>query len=345
MLNPLSAHMPPQHPTKEPNSNTSPGDDTPGKELPPDAPLSTLCALLTTDLNRRSLPTSARSVPHDPLDKYTKAQMPKIYDGHPTDIFSLIDPKVVDEWDSRPACKLFALPFGIEARNRSRHNSIRACIFAAVAEITQSQQMGISAPKPSKQAKRLNYTPSAFLIYNLTEAQRRTLLEKTVWSSIDISFRVALPEPNLPDFLFNIKGFTTMSMDLVRSMVVAVWQDKETQTSLQMISQAAANKEHTYSQSNIKAFTESLEVKRLDVKEKGDILAPRFNIHAESKYIKDHNLWAQIQDFLSDCQYSSNMLGRGTTQIAPYECRICYSVDHPHGLCPFPSIAGWNRPS
>lgn len=337
--------MPPQHPTNEPNSNTPPGEDTPDNERPADAHPSTLRAPLTTDLNRRSLPISARNGPRDPLDKYTHAPMPKIYDGHPTDIFSLIDLKVIDEWDSYPACKLFALPFGIEARVQSRHNSIRARIFAAAAEITQSQQMGVSAPKPSEKARRQNYTPSAFLIYNLTEAQRNTLLEKTVWSSVDISFRVALPEPNLPDFLFSIKGFCTLAKDLVRNMVAEVWQDEETQTSLQAISRAASNNGHADSQTNIKAFTESLEVKRLDVKERGNILAPRFNIHAESKYIKDHNVWAQIRDFLASRQYTSNMLGRGTTRVAPYECGICYSVDHPRGLCPFPSVAGWNGPT
>ena len=169
----------------------------------------------------------------DPLDKYTRAMMPKINDAHPTAIFDLIDLSVIDEWDSYPEGKLAAIPFGSEVRNVDLHDDIRNRIFIAAAEITKAQQISVSGPRPSAHARETRRYPSTFLIYDLSELQRRTLLERQVWSSTEITFRVVPILPCHSDFLFSIAGLTTLTTDTVRDMIFKVWQDKETRAMIQ----------------------------------------------------------------------------------------------------------------
>ena len=207
---------------------TAPKDVIPG----PGTPLAPLRAIVTTNRDHANL-AGTRNIAWDPLDKYTRAMMPKINDAHPTAIFDLIDLSVIDEWDSYPEGKLAAIPFGSEVRNVDLHDDIRNRIFIAAAEITKAQQISVSGPRPSAHARETRRYPSTFLIYDLSELQRRTLLERQVWSSTEITFRVVPILPCHSDFLFSIAGLTTLTTDTVRDMIFKVWQDKETRAMIQ----------------------------------------------------------------------------------------------------------------
>ena len=175
----------------------------------PDPSLPLLRTIVATSRNHAGPAATSRSTPWDPIDKYNKAPMPKIQDANPTAIFDLIDITVIDKWDTFPGERLVAIPFGNEVNFLEQHDDIRKRIFAAVAEITKSQKTAVAGPRPHEHAKPNARPPYTFIIYNLSELQRRTLLERTVWSSADITFRVALPLPTKPDFLFSITGLST----------------------------------------------------------------------------------------------------------------------------------------
>ena len=319
---------------------TAPKDVIPG----PGTPLAPLRAIVTTNRDHANL-AGTRNIAWDPLDKYTRAMMPKINDAHPTAIFDLIDLSVIDEWDSYPEGKLAAIPFGSEVRNVDLHDDIRNRIFIAAAEITKAQQISVSGPRPSAHARETRRYPSTFLIYDLSELQRRTLLERQVWSSTEITFRVVPILPCRSDFLFSIAGLTTLTTDTVRDMIFKVWQDKETRAMIQETIRATDTEGPITHVHALEDFLNSMEVRRLDVREKKGALSPRFNVYADSKHIRDHNVWGKIRHFLATRQYISTMIGRGTSNMAPFNCGICHSVDHPRGLCPFPDVVGWNGPT
>jgi hypothetical protein len=88
-----------------------------------------------------------------------------------------------------------------------------------------------------------------------------------------------------------------------------------------------------------------MEIRCLDIREKKGALSPCFNVYADSKHILDHNVWGRIRHILATRQYIFTMIGRGTLNMAPFNCGICHGVDHPHGLCPFPDVAGRNGPA
>jgi hypothetical protein len=270
--------------------------------------------------------------------------MPKVHDAHPTAALDLVDIKALDEWDKLPHGKLVAIPFdNVLARLPNKQSEISGGILAAATEITQSQEIGIAVPRPNDKAKRSNRTLATFLIYNLSGMQYQTLIQQEVWSSVDTTFQVTPPTPSLPNFLFSISGLSTMDVTFVCSVVKGVWFDEQSQDFLHQL-QPPVIEETDKFRDNIQELLNSVEVKRIDIKEAGNILSPRFNILVNSDLIPDHKTWAQVRNYLANRTYDTPVQGQGTTHITEFDCGICHGVDHPRGLCPFPAIPGWNGP-
>ena len=335
----------PQRP--RPSNTMDPADKAASKEDNPmlGDSLAALRAIVTNNRDHAILTIPSRNTPANHLDKYTNGQMPKIQDAHPTAIFDNLDLRVFDEWDILPGGKLAAIPFDDKPADIIQYETIQRRIFKAAAEITQGNQVAVagSGPNVNTNARNPNCPPT-FLIYNLSELQRRTLLERPIWSSTEVTFRVIPPQPTRPDLLFSIAGLSTLAMDDVQEMVYKVWHNAETLTEIYAAAQEADEDGHATSQEAIMNFISSLEVKRLDMKEKKGTPAPRFNIYADPKYIQNLKTWGNLRNFLASQPYSSLTLGRGTTKLAPFTCGICQGADHPRGLCPLPNIAGWNGP-
>lgn len=60
--------------------------------------------------------------------------------------------------------KLIAIPFDSDARYLEVHESLIAEMLTTVAEIISTQKISITAPRPSEEAKKKNWTPTSFLI-------------------------------------------------------------------------------------------------------------------------------------------------------------------------------------
>ena len=276
-----------------------------------------------------------------PLDKYTKALMPPIHYSHPTAILDHLDVNLVGDWENLPKGKLLAQPFGPDARSIDKHPHLKALLFAAVVEITDSHDVSVCAPKAKANSYR---TPFSFLIYNITEQQAQTLLQRHVWSSTAISFSVSTFNPPCPAYLFSLKGLTTMDNDEVSNAVKKVWNDSASRMFLQSI---CLN--HPVSLQNqisliLQKFIDTLKIDRLDTKLRGNTIAPIFNIYANGSLIGDDSTWSQIRSYYATRTYALQAQDPAITVIAPFKCGICHAADHPRGLCPFPTIDGWNGP-
>ena len=270
--------------------------------------------------------------------------MPAIHDATPYAPLRHMDLDLVDEWEKCPEGKLFAHPFDSEACQRDLHG-VKNKIFAAVIEITNSQHVAVSPPRPSQVAIEAGCTPTCFLIYHLTEDARQILLERRVWSSQSITFHVTAFYPPCPDFLFSISRFTTTDTDMVRQVVHSVWHDDTTRTFLDSVVEDFPQGERANANQALSRFIASMWVTLLPIKQTGNILAPRFNVYANGSLILQEDIWKRLRSFLADRVYASLLLDTATTEVAPYRCGLCRSVDHPMGLCPFPNIEGWNGPN
>ena len=275
------------------------------------------------------------------LDKYTKGPMPPIHYAHPTAILDHLDVNLVGDWESLPKGKLLAQPFGPDARSVDKHSQLKALLFAAVVEITGSRDVSVCAPRAKPNSYR---TPFSFLIYNVTEQQAQTLLQRQVWSSTAISFSISTLNPPCPDYLFSLKGLTTMDNDEVSNTVRKVWTDLDSRSFLQSICLNHPEILRDQISHLLQLFIDSLKVDRLDTKLRGNTIAPIFNIYTNGPLIGDDSTWSKIRSYYATRTYALQAQDPATTVVAPFKCGICHAADHPRGLCPFPTKDGWNGP-
>ena len=340
-MEPLDNHRVPQ-PSRTVAISRSEGDIFDTRPLPSQ---SSIRARIQEDAAMRLLDTSTTS--RDPLSKFTRATMPVVHDASPTSIYDHIDDPMLKSWEKSPGEKVLVQPFDEISTNATKHEFLRLRILSAVNEITQAEHVRVSAPlllQKDESPPHTSITPTAFLVCNITTAHMTTLLNRYVWASPSIAFRVIRTDPPPPNYLFTIKGLGTKFINDVREIVHAVWHDGETTAFLSSIVNDAPLADRRNLSTSLRVFIDSLDIERLDVKERGDTLAPRYNILANGPAIPNDNTWSRVRSFLSKRTYMDFLIGIGTTDIAPYKCTLCHGVTHPRGLCPFPSVKGWNTP-
>ena len=186
--------------------------------------------------------------------------MPKVHNAHPTAPFQYINLDLISEWESLAGGKLLIIPFGDAAREPKLHDLLKNRILYAIAEVTNSQSIGVSAPSPSAEAVQAKRYPSSFLVYNLTPPpppQKLLLLNRGVWSSQAITFRAVPFYPTNPDYLFSIKGFSLSIEDHVQALVHNIWHDQTTTTFVESTTNAAPELERAalISTIHVKGFT------------------------------------------------------------------------------------------
>ena len=188
-------------------------------------------------------------------------------------------------------------------------------------------------------------TPTSFLIYNITQEQAAFLLERKVWSSRAITFRVAPFEFTCPSFLFAIKELSTLQPKDVYPIVKSVWESEATRVFVETLINDTPDDEKEKTIHDIRLLLSSMSLERLDIKEVGNNLCLRFNVYTDCNNFTKDKIWERLRTFLREAVYISPMeaLPASTVKI-PFICTCCHGVDHPRGLCPFPSLPGWNGP-
>ena len=139
-----------------------------------------------------------------------KALMPKIHDAYLLAVLSGVDYELANSWENKKEGKLLAQPFGRNVIDLQNHGMIQLLILAAVAEITKATETTIAKLLMRANTKKVL---TAFLIYNLMDPQKSTLLERGVWSLTHITFHVLPLKPSCPDYLFRIKKPTNTVND------------------------------------------------------------------------------------------------------------------------------------
>jgi hypothetical protein len=287
---------------------------------------------------------TGRYTPCDPMDNYTTADMPKVHDAHPTSPFNFIDLDLISKWENLAGGKVLVIPFGECTNKADLHELIKNRILYAMAEITHSQGVGVSAPTPSAEAIRAKCYPTSFLVYNLTPAQKKLILDKRVWSSQAITLHATPFFPTIPDLMFTISGFSMLLDTQVGDLILSVWRDDITTTFAQSLINNAPEGERATLAPAIQTLLDSMTTSCLNIKERGGGLIPCYNIYANGSAIPRHTTWLELCTFLSNRVYFTPMQGRSTISLRPYNCGICHGVDHPKRLCAFPDIPGWKGP-
>ncbi|KAH9177339.1 hypothetical protein EDB89DRAFT_1902553 [Lactarius sanguifluus] len=271
--------------------------------------------------------------------------MPKVQDATPTSAFDHIDIALVKEWEAQPGeGKLIAIPFDSNAKTAEEREYLCNRILTSITEIMKSQDASVAAPRQSATAADKRLTPKSFLVYNLSSEQADIVLERKVWSSRAITFHVTRFGPACPNFMFAIRGFGTISVKMVYPIVNQVWQSNVSKNYTQSLANEAPEDEQVLVKAELDHVLDTMNIIRLDIKEAGNILKPRFNVYADCSNVSHDRLWSRLRAFLRSQSYTNSMEEYGTTEKTAFICSNCHSVDHPRGLCPFPGTPGWNGP-
>jgi hypothetical protein len=307
----------------------------------------------TLTLRDRAIAAAARGDAKDtqhaparsPLDKYTSTlEMPRVQDPFPAAVIANIDLATLDEWFSNEGQKILIIPFEDKARDPNLRLDIARKILTAFEDITAAQKVEIAPPVPISESAKPRQMPITYLASHLTRTEYDAMMSRHVWSSEAITFRVIPMDPPCPDFLFTLRGFTTLDESRIYNMVSRVWNDDKTKNFISRETNAAHTDNKVETERTLKHLINSLKVTQLKIKSKGSALTPHFNIYTDGKSTTDEELWVNLRTFLASREYKLPLQGMGKVIKAPFTCGACHSVDHPRGLCPFPDIKGWNGP-
>ena len=165
-----------------------------------------------------------------------------------------------------------------------------------------------------------------------------------IWSSPQITFHVLNFEPECPDFLFTIKGLSTLREQEVFAAILDTWHNNETNSFLLSICKQAGNPEVAIMYEMLMDFADAVWTEKIENREMGNILAPSFRVFAPGALIPNAHTWCHLRNYLASRSYSIQHQSPGTSIKPSKVCTICYGADHPRGLCPFLNVMGWNGP-
>lgn len=278
---------------------------------------------------------------------------PPTHRGLPGELLLGLSPDTVTAWCNVPEPKFFLRIFGYDgSRPHERHPIIIGLLRNAFEEIARNRgtlepEARIAPPSPPT-------TPTAhplitFLAYGLSTAATEEILKQRIWSSSDITFE-ALPfeAESTPRLILCITGFTFPDKNAVELAVKTTWSAEANESrmvdTLQQHDESFEGEElKTSARSFIAEMINSVKVEFVDCKGPGGVPAPRFNVYSVSP-TGDMLAWSNIKALLFALTYPTLLTGTGRP-IKVFPCQICHSFCHPRGLCPFPSLPGWNGPN
>ena len=254
-----------------------------------------------------------------------EAMMPKIHDAYPLAALSGVDYEQANSWGTEKEGKLLAQPFRRSILDPKNHSMIRLLILAAVVEITKATKTTVGKLAMRTISRKV---PTAFLIYNLMEAQKTTLLERSIWSLMNITFQVLPLIPICPNYLFHIKGLPTQLTTEVQNAILEVWHDEETNAFIDTVCMQQREPKTTTDRLAICNFMDMLIVVYQDIRTRGNIPMPSFCIYTDGNTINNSSTWINLRKYLGNREYRLKFQEPRMNKIPSRHCGICHGVDH-----------------
>ncbi|KAJ7577692.1 hypothetical protein C8J56DRAFT_1060867 [Mycena floridula] len=91
-------------------------------------------------------------------------------------------------------------------------------------------------------------------------------------------------------------------------------------------------------------FVHSVEIRNIRINHSGGQPINAVNVYATFPFTSLSG-FTELRRIITSLRFRTKMTGEGRAIPAPFLCHICRGMDHPTGLCPFPSIPGWMGPS
>ncbi|KAH7905214.1 hypothetical protein BJ138DRAFT_1231400 [Hygrophoropsis aurantiaca] len=274
---------------------------------------------------------------------------PHTHLSSPAQLLHFLSPQFVLHWTEivdGPKCLLRIFDYdGKDASARvSKLAELLRTTIISIAPFTLRHKLNPNVAPPAAELGRENDgSPEGFLLHEVPEEYIDLLLRQRIWSTPAITFEARPFLTNImPTYLFTLKGLSARPSINVTEIVRNIWQDAVSLHDIESILVFADDLRPEEIHEATMQFFRSIEIERLNFKEKGSIQAPRYNVLATSP-TSDAEVWTRLRLYLRGLPYPSPVDGIGfcSEEDSFFPCSLCHSVAHPRGLCPFPSIPNW----
>ncbi|KAI0051163.1 hypothetical protein FA95DRAFT_1570061 [Auriscalpium vulgare] len=282
--------------------------------------------------------------PEPQVEIFTSGPFPAIYDAHAAAPLDNIDKDQVAEWWSTPGFKVLLRVLGKAAWDPKALATLAAKMAAMVTEGFGEEDPLIAAPIPAVEGDLRAHAPSTFLLHGISEETATAALSMEILDTKEISVQVLPFKLRNPALVLLIEGFSTTRTELIRQVIDKTWRSDASSARLTgFIKESEDEDDSPLTVQQVSDFLASLRIIRIDMKGTGSFLVPHFAAIADGDTIPSLTHWVTLRDHFAELTYRSNLVGTGS--VIPFlDCAICHGCDHPRGLCPFPSIPGWQGP-
>jgi hypothetical protein len=245
-----------------------------------------------------------------------------------------VNTEQLQKWNDLPYPKLFVYLW--EGKYQGNAALTAARLRATIANLVNIPEPAVVPPDAARPSSRYYAAPWCFLVTKIPSEAAEKLILQQHWSTPSITFFAIPFTPPVSRHLCSIENliFQEVEADEVATLIRTTIHNNERARAFIHSSDPLPNA--------LKRITDSIEVRALQMHEKGGEPKMIWNIYANSptNSLTAHREWLQIAQSL---RFVTALNGVGT----PFQlqgCVGCKSTDHPTGLCPFPKLPGWFAP-
>ncbi|KAF8164233.1 hypothetical protein K438DRAFT_1984750 [Mycena galopus ATCC 62051] len=270
---------------------------------------------------------------------------PTPQDGFPTVVYSHallvqgMPPGLMQLYDEVPPPKFFVVASGGNGATMQTHGLIRAAIGDFINVDPGSFHLG--TPPSAEHGP----SPILWLVVGLPLHLAQAILEKRALASRRITLFVIPYDMPVIGFVGTFGGFTLPNSqegaNAARSLLQSAIRANHDITEFVRTHRDAFGAQVSADQA-WDIFCDSVEVVGME------LLVSNTNTVAWHLYVTsptdDHDAWTQLRRLFGRLSVMTALHGTARLQRS-YRCRICPSINHPTGLCPFPRLPGWLGPT
>jgi hypothetical protein len=142
----------------------------------------------------------------------------------------------------------------------------------------------------------------------------------------------------MPTYLGAIEGFNATDEEeeiMIRELIAQTLCQSDAGTMIAEITRDNLALTGLEDMVRVKRVVETLRTRTVEVKSQGGSFRSIINMYINCPFEKDED-WNRLVTAVASTEFKHSLLGRGTIHRG-WTCTICHGVDHPAGLCPFPS--------
>lgn len=278
---------------------------------------------------------------------------PITYRGSAAEFMVNLAPTTVVAWRAITDPKFFVCFYDYDGKDgASKHQSLVLKLQKSLEIIashagTSTAALRISPPIAQTPALPDTAPPTTFMVYGASKLLRDIVVDQRIWSVPQVTFEAYTFESNvIPSIVLCLAGFICPDENTVVDAVKTAWLQplpKVQLVEILLTFDPSFRGEGTLrAQIAIQKMADSARSEPLNFRTPGGAPSPRWNIYATSPTSRIA-AWTKIKEYVDEMTYPSTLSGTGTTRKF-FQCTLCHSYNHPRGLCPFPSIQGWNGP-